>query len=108
MICMAWSSHVAPVDTGKGTKSHVTRRAVTAQFLAAAGSLMRKTEESLLWVVYRRTLHGKLSGRNAVCSQSEWDVMEHDHPGYHKLVQAGIASEGAAEQLARISPLGDE
>jgi hypothetical protein len=34
--------------------------------------------------------------------------MEHDHPGYHKLVQAGIASEGAAEQLARISPLGDE
>jgi hypothetical protein len=69
---------------------------------------MRKTDESPLWVVYRMTIHGKVIGTNAVCSQSEWDVMEHDHPGHHKLVQAGITSEGAAEQLARMSPLASD
>jgi hypothetical protein len=68
---------------------------------------MRKTEESPLWVVYRMTVHGKqgAGARNAVCSQVEWEAIEHGHPGYHKLIQAGIASEGAAEQLARMSPL---
>ena len=63
---------------------------------------MRTNEKSLLWVVYRMTIHGKPSGMNAVCKQSEWDAMERAQPGYHTLVQAGIASEGEAERLARI------
>jgi hypothetical protein len=62
---------------------------------------MKKTEESALWVVYRMTIHGKPSQMNAVCQQNEWDAMESARPGYHMLVQAGIANEGEAERLAR-------
>jgi hypothetical protein len=69
---------------------------------------MRKTEVTPLWVVYRMTMHGKLSGMNAVCQQSEWEAMELSHPGYHTLVRAGIANEGEAERLARSSPTGNE
>ena len=62
--------------------------------------MMKKTNlES--WVVYRMTVHGKESGMNAVCEQSEWDEMERAKPGYHKLIQAGITNEGEAERLAR-------
>ena len=64
---------------------------------------MRRTEKSLLWVVYRMTMHGKPSGLGAVCEQGEWDAMERERPGYHMLVLAGIANEGEAERLARRS-----
>jgi hypothetical protein len=65
-----------------------------------------KTEEGVLWVVYKMTLHGKPLGMNAVCEQSEWDAMERAQPGYHTLIRAGIASEGEAERLARGAPGG--
>ena len=66
---------------------------------------MRKTMESLLWVVYRMTIHGKVSGVNAVCEQGEWEAKELAQPGHHALIQAGIASEAEAERLARSSPV---
>jgi hypothetical protein len=62
---------------------------------------MKTTEKSLLWVVYRMTIHGKPGGASAVCEQVEWEAMERDRPGYHTLVRAGIANEGEAERLAR-------
>jgi hypothetical protein len=66
---------------------------------------MAMNEKSLLWVVYRMTIHGKPGGMNAVCLQSEWEAMERAQPGYHTLVQAGIANEGEAERLARSHPV---
>ena len=65
---------------------------------------MSITEQIMSWVVYRMTLPGKTTGLRAVCEQGEWDTMETARPGYHTLVQAGIATEGEAEQLARSSP----
>lgn len=62
---------------------------------------MNHPEKFLSWVVYRMTLHGKVCGMSAVCEQGEWEVMERIKPGYHTLVQAGIANEGEAERLAR-------
>jgi hypothetical protein len=53
------------------------------------------------WVVYRRPTKGSPDGVSAVCETSEWDAMERDRPGYLTLIRAGIASEGAAERLAR-------
>src|SRR5437762_5640447 len=32
---------------------------------------MKKTGESMMWVIYRMTIHGKASGMNAVCEQGE-------------------------------------
>ena len=55
----------------------------------------------LSWVVYQVTIRGESSGTHAVCDQREWEQIERDHPGYHKLVQAGIPNEGEAERLAR-------
>jgi hypothetical protein len=63
--------------------------------------MMKKTEESVLWVVYRMTIHGKPTPMNAVCEQGEWDAMERAQPGRHTLVLAGITNEGEAERLAR-------
>jgi hypothetical protein len=62
---------------------------------------MRKTEEAVLWVVYRMTIHGKPSQMSAVCEQDEWDAMELAQPGHHTLIAAGITNEGEAERLAR-------
>jgi hypothetical protein len=59
------------------------------------------TEQRGSWVVFLMTIHGKASGMNAVCEQNEWEAMERERPGYHTLVQAGIANEGEAERLAR-------
>lgn len=53
------------------------------------------------WVVYLMTLRKSAGGMRAVCDQGEWDAMELAHPGYHTLIQAGIASEVEAEALAR-------
>ena len=47
------------------------------------------------------TIHGKPSGMDVVCEQSEWEAMERAQPGYHTLVQAGITNEAEAERLAR-------
>ena len=69
---------------------------------------MTNSEKSLSWVVYRMTIHGKPSGMNAVCGQGEWEAMELAQPGYHTLVQAGIATEGEAERLARIRPVDED
>jgi hypothetical protein len=68
------------------------------------GGIMKKTEESVSWVVYRMTIYGKPS-QNAVCEQNEWDAMESKRPGYDTLIRAGIANEGEAERLARSTPL---
>jgi hypothetical protein len=57
--------------------------------------------KNLLWVVYRMTVQGKPDSVNAVCEQGEWEAMELSHPGRHQLIQAGLASEGEAERLAR-------
>ena len=65
---------------------------------------MRNAEKSMLWVVYRMTMHGRPSGRTAVCEQAEWDAMERAKPGYHSLVLAGITNEAEAERLARSAP----
>ena len=62
---------------------------------------MPRPEKAVTWVVYQMTVHGKGSGVNAVCEQGEWDAMEAERPGYHTLVQAGIATEAEAERLAR-------
>ena len=53
------------------------------------------------WVVYLMTLRKHPAGMRAVCEQQEWETMEADHPGYHKLIQGGIATEPEAELLAR-------
>jgi hypothetical protein len=60
-----------------------------------------RADASVLWVVYKMTLHGKSVAPNAVCEQSEWDAMELSRPGYHALVRAGITNEADAEALAR-------
>ncbi len=62
---------------------------------------MPSTSKPESWVVYKMTLHGKQVGINAVCEQAEWDAMELARPGYHQLIQAGIANENEAERLAR-------
>jgi hypothetical protein len=65
---------------------------------------MAATRRTVTWVVYRKTIHGKPAGVNAVCERDEWDAMEKAQPGYHTLIKAGITNEGEAEQLARIVP----
>ena len=53
------------------------------------------------WVVYQFTIPGRPGAVRAVCEQAEWADMEAGRPGYYTLIEAGIASEGAAERLAR-------
>lgn len=62
---------------------------------------MRPILEVFAWVVYRMTINGKSNQVNAVCSQTEWDEMEAQLPGYHTLIRSGITSEPEAEKLAR-------
>ena len=84
---------------------HIPLTATRQSLTAVRGGLMRSTREaSLLWVVYRMTIHGKPSEMNAVCEQAEWDAMELAKPGHHTLVRAGITNEGEAERLARSGP----
>lgn len=56
---------------------------------------------SVTWVVYLMTIHKRPERQPAVCEQAEWDAMERLRPGYHQLVQSGIATENEAEDLAR-------
>ena len=62
---------------------------------------MPKSGGAVSWVVYRVNIDGKTAGRNAVCSQAEWDEMELAQPGQHTLLRSGISSEAEAERLAR-------
>ena len=66
---------------------------------------MNEIEKVISWVVYRKTVHGKPTGMNAVCEQAEWEAMEIAQPGFHTLILAGISNEGEAERLARTSQL---
>lgn len=67
---------------------------------------MRKNKLSVMYVVYKMTLSGRLAGPNSVCEQDEWDEMEGRRPGYHTLIQQHLTSEAEAERLARESPGG--
>ena len=62
---------------------------------------MPRSRRAVSWVVYQVSIDGKTAGRNAVCSQAEWDALELAQPGQHVLVRSGIASEAEAERLAR-------
>jgi len=53
------------------------------------------------WVVYQMPVKGVPAGIRGICEQAEWDAMELARPGVNTLIQAGIANEGEAEQLAR-------
>ncbi|MFO0966213.1 MAG: hypothetical protein U0793_11605 [Gemmataceae bacterium] len=53
------------------------------------------------WVVYLMTVRNNPEGVRAVCDQSEWEKLQRDRPGYHKLIQDGIATENEADRLAR-------
>jgi hypothetical protein len=64
-------------------------------------SRMAKSMKTEAWVVYLMTVRGKPAGMKAVCEQSEWEEMERAFPGCHVLVKRGIATEVAAELLAR-------
>lgn len=57
--------------------------------------------ESTVWVVYRMASFTRHVGRNAVCTQAEWDEKEVTNPGQNTLIRSGIANEGEAERLAR-------
>lgn len=65
---------------------------------------MRKSEESVAWVVYRMSLQKNPHGGVAICGQEEWDQMQLAQPCSHILIQGGITSEVEAEKLARIQP----
>ena len=58
---------------------------------------MSKPDDS--WVIYQVAVPGEMIGPNAVCKIDEWDAMERDRPGLHRLIQSGIESEGVAERL---------
>jgi hypothetical protein len=58
-------------------------------------------QNNATWVVYLMTIHKRNDRLPAVCEQSEWDAIELSRPGYHQLVQSGIATENEAEDLAR-------
>jgi len=62
---------------------------------------MMKAKGPTAWVVYQMGLNGNGSGRNAVCTQCEWDAMELARPGRHVLIRGQIGNEGEAERLAR-------
>ncbi len=64
---------------------------------------MRRTMTAS-WVVYRAAFDRKGDAMTAVCEQSEWEAMERADPGRRTLLQAGIATEGEAERLARAIP----
>lgn len=56
-------------------------------------------EAAVSWVVYLMSLSKKPPVK-AVCDQSEWERLKVGRPG-NTLVQAGIATEGEAEKVAR-------
>lgn len=63
--------------------------------------MRRVAPKATSWVVYKKIVRGQESPLNAICEKGEWDAMEMVQPGFHTLVQAGLGSEGEAEQVAR-------
>src|SRR4051794_6470257 len=61
---------------------------------------MRKSEQATSWAVYQVTILGQ-PGPNVVCRQPEWEELEREEPGVHRLIRGGITNEGEAERLAR-------
>jgi hypothetical protein len=61
---------------------------------------MSKSAQLALWAVYQMTVQGQ-PGPKVVCPQHEWEAVEQASPGVHRLIKAGIDSEGEAERLAR-------
>lgn len=57
--------------------------------------------ENTVWVVYQTVSTVKQPGRNAVCTQTEWEEKERAGPGLNTLIRGGITNEGVAERLAR-------
>lgn len=64
---------------------------------------MRPSTEPTSWVVYRATFDRRAEGMTAVCGRDEWDAMEQSQPGRCTLVGEGFATEGEAEQFARLN-----
>lgn len=60
-----------------------------------------RTDENTLWVVYQTVSTFRQPGRNAVCTQAEWEEKERASPGLNTLIRGGITNEGVAERLAR-------
>lgn len=60
-----------------------------------------RADENTVWVVYQTVPTQRQPGRNAVCTQAEWEEKERGNPGMNTLLQAGITNEGVAERLAR-------
>jgi hypothetical protein len=53
---------------------------------------MPRSDEAVLWAIYRTSIGGKSPGVNVVCEQAEWDRLELAHPGQYTLVRSGIPS----------------
>jgi hypothetical protein len=60
-----------------------------------------RINEVEFWVVYQMMVHGRPTINKAVCTQTEWVVMERYRPGYFTLIQSGFPTENAAEIAAR-------
>lgn len=60
-----------------------------------------RDDQNTLWVVYRTASSPKQEGRNAVCTQAEWEEKERAGPGLNTLIRGNIGNEGEAERLAR-------
>lgn len=60
-----------------------------------------RVAENTLWVVYQTGSTQRQPGRNAVCTQAEWEEKERANPGLNTLLREGITNEGVAERLAR-------
>ncbi len=60
-----------------------------------------RDNENTVWVVYQTISTVKQPGRNAVCTQAEWEEKERAGPGLNTLIRGGITNEGVAERLAR-------
>ena len=69
----------------------------------AAGVGIVITLAAMFGSVYKVTAPRIIGQSNTVCDQGEWDEMERERPGYHRLVQANIGSE-VAEKLETALP----
>ncbi len=64
------------------------------------------TRNAESWVVYQVLVRTRPGVVNAVCSASEWEMLEAGRPGFYTLIKGGISSESEAEHLARLEPAG--
>jgi hypothetical protein len=60
-----------------------------------------QADENTMWVVYQTAATQRHPGRNAVCTQTEWEEKKRVNPGLNTLIREGITNEGVAERLAR-------